>query len=687
MENLDNLTHYINREYTTLAFNERVLFLAKDKRIPLLERMHYLCIFCSNLDEFFEIRVAGIKEKIALSMNVHEIDGLNPKMLLLQISEKAHSLYHELYETFNNQLLPALRQEKICFLSPSEWSAEILAWTKGYFKNDMLPIISPIALDLAHPFPRLFNKGLNFIVSLEGNDAFDRRIDYAVVHAPRALPRVIRVPAKLCQDTQNVFVHLSSIVQTHVHYLFPGMIIKGCYAFRLTRNSDLFLQEEEIDDLAVAMQHELFSRHFGHVVRLEIDKHCPAKTVHFLLQKHHLTPDDVYYCDGPVNLRRYDSIIEHLDRPDLHFPSFQPQYPQFIRAKHHLFQILDEQDILLHHPYQSFEVIADFVRQAAINPEVIAIKQTLYRTHAESAMVNALVEAARLGKEVTAVVELRARFDEESNLKLANRLHEAGVMVLYGVMGFKTHAKMTLVVKRTDDQLKRYVHLGTGNYHEKTAQIYTDIGLLTTNPMITQDVQMIFQQLTGLGQAVKLKMLSHAPFNLHKKLQNLILQCERAASEGIDSEIIIKVNGLTEQSIIDSLYQASQAGVHITLIVRSTCCLKPGIPGVSDNIRVISVLGRFLEHHRVYRFRIDGHTQYFCSSADLMERNLHHRIEIMFPILDSKNQTRIEEEIFSYYQKDDRFTWVMQQDGSYSPHQDDTFSAQEQLLADFSTYN
>ncbi|CDZ76520.1 Polyphosphate kinase [Legionella massiliensis] len=677
---LDNPEYFINREFTALAFNERVMQLAKNERIPLLERMRFLCICSGNLDEFFEIRVAGLKEKIALSSRKLNIDGLRADEIFGQISKKVHLLSDELYNIFNKELLPAMRKENIHFLSTEDWTDDIRLWAKHYFKNEILPIVSPIALDLAHPFPRLFNKSLNFIISLQGKDAFDRNIDYAVVHAPRSIPRLIHLPSELCVDGGSYFVYLSSILQTHIHSLFPGMEINGCYPFRLTRNSDLFLREEEIEDLAVAVQRELFARHYGHVVRLEVDINCPAHIVDFLLQKHHLHHEDAYHSDGPVNLQRYYSVINHIDRPDLNFSPLIVQYPEFIHQKRNVFNVLDEQDILLHHPYQSYDVVIDFVRQAAADPAVLAIKQTLYRTHSESVMVKALVEAARSGKEVTAVVELRARFDEESNLKLANRLHEAGVLVLYGVMGYKTHAKMTLVVRRTHGKLKRYVHLGTGNYHEQTAKRYTDFGLLTCEPTITTDVQSIFQQLTGLGKAVKLKAISHSPFTLQKNLLQLVDACKQAASEGKETEINIKVNGLTDKTMIQSLYMASQAGVQINLLVRSVCCLKPGIPGISDNIRVISIVGRFLEHHRIYYFRIGEEEHFYCSSADLMERNLYTRIEIMFPIFDENCRKRIKNEIFKNYLKDNSRAWEMQADGSYKPVISGNYSAQEKLM-------
>ncbi|RUR16235.1 polyphosphate kinase 1 [Legionella sp. km535] len=676
---LDNPDYYINREFSAIAFNQRVLMLANDERVPLLERMRFLSICSSNLDEFFEIRVAGLKEKIALSSGKLTIDGLRADEAFSQISQRAHLLIDQLYSIFNKQLLPALRKENIHFLETDQWTDDIHLWAKHYFKNEIMPVISPIALDLAHPLPRLINKSLNFIISLSGKDAFDRNIDYAVVHAPRSIPRMIHLPSELCGDA-HYFVYLSSIIKTHVNSLFPGMEISGCYSFRLTRNSDLFLREEEIDDLAKAVQREIFSRHYGHVVRLEIEQKCPDKIVDFLLQKYHLRHEDAYYCDGPVNLQRYMIAINSIDRPDLNYPVFNSQYPKLPKTQRNLFNILDEQDILLHHPYQSFDLVIDFVRQAAADPNVLAINQTLYRTHSESVMVDALVNAAHSGKEVTAVIELRARFNEESNLKMANKLHAAGILVLYGVVGYKTHAKMTLVVRRTHGKLKRYVHLSTGNYHEQTAKRYTDLGLLTAEPTITSDAQLIFQQLTGLGKVVKLKALSHSPFTLHKTLLQLIEQCTTAATEGKDSEIMLKVNGITDRVTIQALYKASQAGVKINLMVRGVCCLKPGLPGVSDNIRVFSFIGRFLEHHRVYYFRTNDEERYFCASADLMERNLYHRIEIMFPILEEECQKRIKNEIIKNYLKDNSNTWEMQSDGTYKPSTQGNYCAQEKLI-------
>jgi polyphosphate kinase len=671
-------TNYLNRECSLLAFNERVLDLAKNPDIPLLERLRFLCICSGNLDEFFEIRVAGLKEKIASGSPKLSIDGLRAEEVFNEVASRTHQLISAIYDTFNHTLLPALKEENINFYNETNWNDDILLWAKHYFKHEILPIVSPIALDPSHPLPRLFNKSLNFIISLSGKDAFDRNINYAVVHAPRTLPRIVRLPSELSEDGDH-FVYLSAIIKTYIHLLFPGMEISGCYAFRLTRNSDLFF-DEAAEDLAKAVQQELFSRHYGHGVRLEIDKDCPESITEFLQQKYQLHHEDTYYCDGPVNLQRYGIGIDSIKRPDLKYKTFVPKFLTLPKNERLLFDVLDKHDILLHHPYDSFDVVVDFVRQAAADPKVYAIKQTLYRTYSDSIMVESLVEAARSGKEVTAIIELRARFDEESNLRLANRLHEAGVLVLYGVVGFKTHAKMTLVVRHGTSRLKSYVHLSTGNYHETTTRNYTDIGLLTANPDITADVQNIFQQLTGLGKAVKLKEISHAPFTLDKHLLSLIKQCAESAAAGVNTEIFFKVNGLTDKFIIQALYDASQAGVKITLFVRGICCLRPGVKGLSQHIRVFSVVGRFLEHHRIYYSKQGDLEQYYASSADLMERNLYHRIEIMFPILNEACQKRIKSEIINNYSKDNCDSWELKSDGEYKKLTHGTHSAQTTLL-------
>jgi len=679
LKSLDNPAYYLNREFTALEFNERVLQLAEDPNTPLLEKVRFVCICSNNLDEFFEIRVAGLKEMFSIAPQKTGSDGLRFDETFYKLSILTHKLIERIYNFYNNKLLPELRKENIYFYEKSDWCEEINLWVRNYFKNEILPIISPIALDLAHPFPQLFNKSLNFIISLEGKDAFDRNINYAVVHAPRILPRMILLPKELTGD-KDVFIYLSSIIKAHISSLFPGMEIKGCYAFRITRNSDLYFNDEGADDLAEAIQRELSSRHYGHVVRLEIDSDCPKEITEFLLNKYHLSFDDLYYCHGPVNLQRLMSIIKQVKKPKFEYPAFTPSFVVPLKQQKLLLNLLDEQDILIHHPYESYETVIDFVKQAAIDPNVLAIKQTLYRTHINSAMVKALLEASRRGKEVTAIIELRARFDEESNLKLATQLHEAGVLVLYGIMGYKTHAKMTLVVRRVLGKLKPYVHLGTGNYHEETSKHYTDFSLLTSHPEITADIQSIFQQLTGLGKMLKLKQIYHSPFTLQKRLLELIELCAKAASQKKDAKIFIKVNGLTDQKIIEALYKASQQGANILLFIRGACCLKPNIPNVSDNIKVVSIVGRFLEHHRIYYFKHDDEENYYCASADLMERNLYARVEIMFPILSEDCKKRINEEILRNYSKDNTNTWELQKDGSYKPIRNGNYSAQTKLL-------
>lgn len=685
MNSLDNPDYYLNREFTALEFNERILQLAEDDNTPLLEKLRYVCICSNNLDEFFEIRISALKERIALSPQKTSSDGLTAFDTFNQLSKKTHLLTDKIYKFFNSKLIPALRKEHIYFYDINEWSDDINLWVRHYFKKEILPIISPIALDLAHPFPQLFNKSLNFIVSLTGKDAFDRNLNFAIVHAPRVLPRLVPLPTELCNN-ENYFIYLTSIIKAQINNLFPGMEINGCYSFRLTRNSDLYFNDEGVDDLADAVQRELSSRHYGNVVRLEIEYGCPKSIVNFILHKYKLKNEDLYYCNGPVNLQRLSNIIHQIKRPKLEYPQFIPQFPTILKQQKNIFTVLDEKDILVHHPYQSYEIVVNFVKQAAADPHVLAIKQTLYRTHINSSMVQALVEASRAGKEVTAIIELRARFDEESNLHLATKLHEAGVLVLYGIVGFKTHAKMTLVVRRTHNKLKPYIHLGTGNYHEETTKHYTDFGLLTSHPELTNDTQSIFQQLTGLGKLLKLKEIYHSPFTLQKRILFLIEQCALNAKKGKNSKIILKVNGLTDQTIIQALYLASKNGVNITLIVRGACCLKPNIVGVSENIRVISIVGRFLEHHRIYYFQYADEEHLYCASADLMERNLYARIEIMFPILSTECKKRIKDEIFKNYLKDNTNTWELQKDGTYKAIRNGNYNAQEKLLELYNVY-
>ncbi|MCW9028345.1 MAG: polyphosphate kinase 1 [Kangiella sp.] len=629
---LNNPEYYLNRELSLLAFNWRVLQQALDQSIPLLERMRFIFICSNNLDEFFEVRVAGLRHSLARGESRYGLNGLSTEEVLRQVNEQAHKLVEEQYRIFNQELLPRLAEEEIHFLSPKHWDDEQYKWLKKYFKQQVTPVISPISLDLTHPFPRLVNKSLHFLLHLHGNDAFGRDLEFAVLHMPRSLPRIIELPEKIGGSDGHNFVYLSAIISEFAEDLFPGMEISGCYQFRLTRDSDLLLEEKGIEDLASALKRELQSRNFGAAVRLEVGESCPNKIVNFLLQKCNLTADDLYRVNGPVNLNRLISLPDLVERPDLKFNGFTPKVPDDIQRRG-VFDVVSERDVLLHHPYQSFQPVIDFVRQAASDPEVLAIKQTLYRTGSQSAIVEALIEAAQSGKEVTAVVELRARFDEASNIELAQKLQEAGVLVVYGVVGYKTHAKMTLVVKREKKHLIRFVHLGTGNYHAGNARLYTDYSLISSDPEICEDVHKVFQQLTGMGKVYQLHKLWHAPFTLHDNIMKSIQAETENALAGKKSLIIIKINSLTDQSLIEALYRASIAGVIIKLIVRGVCCLRPGIEGVSDNIEVISIIGRFLEHSRVYYFYAEGEENLYASSADWMERNLYYRVETCFPIL------------------------------------------------------
>ncbi|MDY6943395.1 MAG: polyphosphate kinase 1 [Pseudomonadota bacterium] len=673
---------YLNRQLSLLAFNQRVLEQARNEDTPLLERLKFLCISSSNLDEFFEIRVAGLKELQAYGSVQTNADHRSPVETLRLISMRTHDLVEQQYRVLNEQLLPALRNENIQILNAGQWSRTQARWIKEFFTEEVLPLLSPMGLDPAHPFPRILNKSLNFILSLEGKDAFGRNSALAILQAPRVLPRVIRIPSGRARDT-DCFVLLSSIIQAHVSHLFPGMKVTGCYQFRLTRNSDLFVDEEEVDDLLRAVEGELFSRRYGDEVRLEIANDCPEELTDYLLKRFELEQQDLYLVDGPVNLNRLMAILDLVERPDLTYPSFTPGLPRPLSAGSNIFDVIRQQDILLHHPFESFTPVVEFLRQASIDPNVLAIRQTLYRTGTDSAIVELLRQAAQNGKEVTVVIELRARFDEEANIGLANRLQEAGAHVVYGVVGYKTHAKMCWVVRREHKELRHYVHLGTGNYHARTARLYTDYGLLTCNPDITDDVGNVFLQLTSLGRVPQLNSLLQSPFGLFKGVLERIDREIRHAKKGLPARLMMKVNGLTDPEIIRALYAASQAGVEIDLIVRGICCLRPNVPGISDNIRVRAIIGRFLEHTRIYYFENNGEPEVYCSSADLMERNLHKRIEIAFPLLDPRLKARVIEESFANYLSDNCQAWLLQSDGSYvqaKPQGKTLFSAQIALL-------
>lgn len=657
---LQNPALYLNRELSILDFNLRVLEQATDSRHPLIERLIFLLIFSRNLDEFFEIRVAGLLQLVSFGRSAPGPDGLMPQDVLKQISEICHAAVDRQYRILNEELLPALAMENIRFLRREEWSEKQSVWVRKYFKDQVLPVLTPIGLDPAHPFPRLVNKSLNFIVSLDGKDAFGRQMSLAIVPAPRSLPRVIRLPDEI-SDGGDQHIMLSSIIHEHVSELFPGMSANGCFQFRVTRNADMNV-DEDAEDLALALKGELLSRRYGAAVRLEVADNCPRNIIDYLLKQFGLTDEALYQCNGPVNLAR---MLSNFDRPNLKFPPFRPHIPAVLQKAESIFVAMQAQDILLMHPFESFVPVIDFLRQSARDPNVLAIKQTLYRSGPDSEIVNVLAEAARNGKEVTAVIELRARFDEESNIEVANKLQQAGAIVVYGIVGYKTHAKMILVVRREGRKLMRYVHLGTGNYHAGNARLYTDYGLLTANPEVAEDVHKIFQELTGMGRVLRLKQLLHAPFTLHPQLLLMIEQEAQNAAAGIPSRIIVKINALTEKHIMQALIKASQAGVRIDLIVRSVCCLRPGIPGVSENITVRSIVGRFLEHTRVFYFENGGDPKVFCSSADWMDRNLFQRVETCFPILDPSLRNRVIEEGLNTYLLDNTQAWLLQPSGEW----------------------
>lgn len=675
-----------NREIGFLRFNQRVLELASDPSVPLLERLRFLCISTSNLDEFFEVRVAGIRQKIDGGVESAGIDGLSPQQELVAINDHVRQFVDRQYSVFNDVLLPEMAKVGIHFLTRAEWDEKTSQWVTELFESEIAPVLSPLGLDTSHPFPELTNKSLTFIIDLEGTDAFGRDSGYALVRAPRSLPRVIAVPPSICGN-ENTYVFLSSIIHSQMASLFPGLKPVGVYQFKVTRNSDLYVSEEEVANLRRALQAELLQRNFGQVVRLEVVANCPEKIVKFLLRQFRLTEDALFRCNGPVNLNRLVAIPDEIDRPDLKYPNFSPYAEPADQAGGNIFERIRSQgQLLFHHPYQSYLPVVELVRQAASDPDVLAIKQTLYRTGAESVFVDSLMEASRAGKDVTVVIELRARFDEEANIHLASQLQQAGIQVVYGVVGFKTHAKMMLIVRREKSKLAYYAHIGTGNYHTTTARVYTDLSLLTCNKHITRDMQKIFTQLTGLGKASNLKVLVQAPFSLHNFLLKKIAAETRIAKSGGKGHIAARMNSLVDAHIVNALYEASQAGVKVELVVRGICVLLPGIKGLSDNIRVISVLGRFLEHSRVFYFGADGDSELYMSSADWMPRNLYHRVEVAVPI-DKSLAERVKRECLDYYLKDNQYSWELSSDGSYqrigSPDEikgKKAFSAQQMLI-------
>jgi polyphosphate kinase len=676
---------YLNRELSQLEFNRRVLAQAENAALPLLERLRFLCIVSSNLDEFFEVRLASLiaqgqldADEIAKPVPVPIVPGLE------RTSEECRRIIERQYALLNHDILPKLSEVGIHLLRQDECNEQQCEWIRQYFEKEVRPLLTPIGLDPAHPFPQVINKSLNFILELTGKDAFGRGSGIAIMKAPRVLPRVIRLPDELSTREGSCYCLLSSVIQANIDALFTGRTVISCSQFRVTRNSDLWVDEEEVKNLRQALQTELRSRQYGFAVRLEVDRDCPAHLAAFLLNQFGLDQNRLFAVDGPVNLVRLLELISNNTRPELLFPPFVPGLPGKL-VNHNIFDVLDQQDILLHHPFQSFLPVIDFIRCAAADPRVVAIKQTIYRAGMNSDLMESLIAAAASGKEVTVIVELMARFDEEVNINWAERLERAGAQVIYGIVGLKTHAKLALVLRHGPDGLRSFAHLGTGNYNSSTSRQYTDFGLLTADPELTWEVNEVFNHLTSLTRPRQLKHLWLAPFTLNKEILRAIGQEAAIAREGRPARIIAKMNSLTDEAVIAALYAASTAGVKIDLIVRGACVLRPGVQGLSENIRVRSVVGRFLEHTRIYYFRNNLAQEVYLSSADWMNRNLFRRIEVAFPVRDPALKKRVINEGLRPYLKDNVDAWELTSDGRYHRRKargkQAGFSAQQELAA------
>ena len=662
-------TLLLNRELSQLAFNRRVLALAADDHVPLLERLRFLCILAGNLDEFFEVRVAALKEQLRERTPPYGMTLPETQALMQHIGDEVRALVDEQYLLLNDTVLPALAEAGVHLIRRTDFTPAQRAWVSEYFHKEVRPLLTPIGLDPAHPFPQVASKSLNFIVDLAGRDAFGRETAIAIVKAPRVLRRVIRMPREIARS-EHGFVMLSSIIHAHLSELFSGREVRTYAQFRVTRDADLWIDEQEVKNLRQAIQGELRQRQFASSVRLEVPHDCPPPLASLLLEQFALTDADLYRCHGPVNMARLSSLVDQIDLEGLKYRRFVPGLPERLRSAPDLLAAIKTSDILLHHPYQSFEVVVDFIRRAAQDPDVVAVKQTVYRTGVESILMEALLDAARRGKEVSVIVELFARFDEEANIDWAEQLESAGAQVVYGVFGFKTHAKLALLTRRENDsrgrmQLVQYAHLGTGNYHLRTAQQYTDFGLLTADPAICSDVNEIFLHITSLAKAGRLSRLLLAPFTMHRRVLAMIERETRNARDGKPARIVAKMNALLEERVIRALLAASQAGVEIDLIVRGACALRPGVAGVSDRIRVRSILGRFLEHHRVWYFGNGGTPEVWLSSADWMGRNLFRRIEVAFPLRDPAVARRVVAEGLACYLSDDCDAWQLDPDGEW----------------------
>jgi polyphosphate kinase len=677
---------YFNRELSWLAFNRRVLEQAQSVRHPLLERVRFLAIVSSNLDEFFEIRVAGLMQQVDSGVTEFGSDGLSPVEQLRRIHSVVASLVEDQYHCWHHQLVPALAREGILFRPPHDLTKSEINWVRTYFRDQVFPVLTPLALDQSHPFPQLGNKTLNVVVSLESPD--DKHEDgtlkhVAILPVPRILPRLVTIAPAKAGPQRTIF--LSDIIKLCAGELFPGYKLIGAHAFRVTRNSDLYIDEEEAENLLKKIEDELRNLRRGAAVRLEIEKGVDEAIFSELCQHLSLSQEYVYQLNGPINLLRLQSLAD-IDRPDLKYPPFTPVNVSPLRDVTRIFDVIREQDILLHHPYDAFTPVVDFVEQAARDPQVIAIKQTLYRTSGDSPIVRALIEASRNDKQVTALVELKARFDEANNIQWAKQLEEAGVHVVYGLVGHKTHCKLCLVVRSEGRAMKNYAHLGTGNYNPKTARLYTDLSYFTSRKDITGDVAQLFNTLTGFGRTQRFRNIVVAPFNLHRRIGELIDREAANARSGKPARIVAKMNALVDKATIDALYLASQAGVKIELIIRGVCCLVPGVKGLSENITVRSVVGRFLEHARCFYFENGGgEALILAGSADWMPRNFFRRVEVLFPIRDAALRHWITTELFPMEMKDNDNAHVLDSNGAYRPAprgaDERPFSAQAHFLA------
>jgi polyphosphate kinase len=672
---------FLNRDLSILAFNERVLSLAQNPDYPLLERLRFLCIVSSNLDEFFEVRAAPHVDAMRGDEQQTDINVQS----YLAISKAAHTLVEKQYQIFNDELMPTLAEQGVRLVSHGERTPEQKRWVAKYFESDVRPLLVPVALDPSHPFPQVANKSLNFIVALGGNDAFGRSNNIAIVRVPRALPRLIKLP-KTLSGKQQLFVSLSSVIRSHLASLFTGREVLSFSQFRVTRHSDLAVDEEDVKNLRTALRKGLVQRNFGDAVRLEVSNGCDDKLAKLLLQQFDLPKQSLYRVHGPVNLARLMQLADLAEGANLKFKPFEPKVSQQLLPGQSYFNQLKQHDVLIHQPYESFESVIDFLREAVHDPDVVSIQQTIYRTGSDPRMLKLLQEAVRRGKEVMAVVELKARFDEEANINWAEDLESVGAQVVYGIVGLKTHAKMLLVMRRETDGLKYYGHVSTGNYNPRTARLYTDVSMLTANAQITRDMEYLFRHIASQVKLPRLHKLLVAPFNMHTKMLAKLRAAEAAAKAGKPARIILKMNALTDEMLVRALVKAGRAGVEIDLILRGACILPIDAKGLDGRIHVRSVIGRLLEHSRVFYFKIGDEEEMWLSSADWMNRNMMRRVEIAWPIIDAKNRARILQECCQVYLDDNRDAWLLQADGSYklaaeiAINKTPVFSAQQYLM-------